>query len=63
MRRRRLEPFSELYECADIRDPEQFNYHLDKLIGQFVTKTENSGYELTEAGRRIEGATWSLRTD
>lgn len=49
-------PFSELYESVDIRDSGQFNYHLDKLLGQFVTKTENGGYGLTEAGRQINGA-------
>lgn len=53
----RREPmsFSSLYEAVDIDDSGQFNYHLDKLVGQFVSKGEE-GYTLTEAGRQINGA-------
>jgi len=47
--------FSDLREAVGMRDSGQFNYHLDKLVGQFVTKTED-GYELTRAGLRINGA-------
>ena len=47
--------FSELREAIDSRDSGQFNYHLDKLVGQFVRKT-SEGYELTQAGKRINGA-------
>ncbi len=47
--------FSELHDAVDIRDSGQFNYHLDKLVGQFVTKTDD-GYELTAAGGQINGA-------
>lgn len=47
--------FSALHDAVDIRDSGQFNYHLDKLVGQFVTKTEE-GYDLTAAGRQVNGA-------
>ncbi len=47
--------FSELYDAVDVEDSGQFNYHLDKLVDQFVNKTEE-GYTLTEAGRQINGA-------
>lgn len=44
--------FSELYERVDIRDSGQFSYHLDKLLGHFVRKTEQ-GYDLRQAGQRV----------
>lgn len=47
--------FSELHDAVDIRDSGQFNYHLDKLVGQFVTKGDD-GYALTAAGAQINGA-------
>jgi hypothetical protein len=47
--------FSELQDAVDIRDSGQFNYHLDKLVGQFITKAEE-GYALTAAGDQINGA-------
>lgn len=47
--------FSELHDAVDIGDSGQFNYHLDKLVGQFVQKTDE-GYSLTEPGRQINGA-------
>ncbi|MFC7071873.1 winged helix-turn-helix domain-containing protein [Halovenus rubra] len=50
-----LMTFSALHDAVDIRDSGQFNYHLDKLVGQFVTKTEE-GYELTAAGWQVNGA-------
>lgn len=46
--------FSELREAVGMRDSGQFNYHLDKLVGPFVARTD-AGYELTEAGRQING--------
>lgn len=49
------ETFSELRRAVGMRDPGQFNYHLDKLVGQFVTKTEE-GYRLTQAGKHVNGA-------
>jgi len=45
-------PFSELRERVGIRQGAQFNYHLDKLVGRFVEKTDD-GYELRRAGHRI----------
>jgi hypothetical protein len=48
-------PFSELHDAVDIGDSGQFNYHLNKLVDQFVTKTDE-GYELTAAGTQINGA-------
>lgn len=48
-------PFSDLREAVGIEDSGQFNYHLDKLVDRFVTRTEN-GYRLSQAGKRINGA-------
>lgn len=47
--------FSELREAVGVADSGQFNYHLDKLVGRFVRKTED-GYELTLAGLHVNGA-------
>jgi hypothetical protein len=44
--------FSELRARVDVRDPGQFNYHLRKLIGRFVNKTDR-GYELHPAGLHL----------
>jgi hypothetical protein len=44
--------FSELRERLGRPDSGQFNYHLGKLEGQFVRKTDE-GYELRRAGRRL----------
>ena len=44
--------FSELRERIGVKDPGQFNYHLNKLTTHFIRRTE-SGYELREAGKRI----------
>lgn len=51
----RVLTFSELHDAVDIRDSGQFNYHLNKLVGQFVDRTEE-GYKLTVAGQKINGA-------
>lgn len=48
-------PFSELYDGVEIDDSGQFSYHLDKLVGQFVTDTDG-GYRLTQAARHVNGA-------
>ncbi len=45
-------PFSELRERVGMRDSGQFNYHLDRLAGHFVRKTED-GYELRHAGHQL----------
>lgn len=47
--------FSELREAVGMRDSGQFNYHLNELVGRFITSTEG-GYELTQAGMQINGA-------
>lgn len=47
--------FSELREATGVSDSGQFNYHLDKLTGLFVRKTDD-GYDLTAAGRAVAGA-------
>jgi len=47
--------FSELREAVGVADSGQFNYHLDKLVGRFVRKTDD-GYELTLAGLHVNGA-------
>ncbi len=48
--------FSELREAVGIRDSGQFNYHLDKLTGAFVRKTDDGAYTLRHAGERVVGA-------
>lgn len=47
--------FSTLRERVGVRDPGQFNYHLQGLVGRFVAKSDD-GYALTAAGRRVVGA-------
>ena len=47
--------FSELRERVGTRDSGRFNYHLGKLVGTFLRRTDE-GYELTYAGHRIVGA-------
>jgi hypothetical protein len=44
--------FSTLYDRVDVDDSGQFNYHLDKLVGHFVRKTDD-GYALARPGRRV----------
>lgn len=44
--------FSELRARVGVDDPGQFNYHLGKLAGHFVQKSEE-GYALRTAGTRI----------
>lgn len=44
--------FSELYQRVDYDDPGNFNYHLDKLLGHFVTKTDD-GYALRHTGLKF----------
>ncbi|PSP27211.1 ArsR family transcriptional regulator [Halobacteriales archaeon QH_2_65_14] len=47
--------FSDLHERVGTVDSGHFNYHLKKLQGSLVRKTDD-GYELTHAGRQIIGA-------
>ena len=44
-------PFVELQEAAGFADSGRFNYHLDRLLGRFVRKTDD-GYELRAAGAK-----------
>ena len=48
-------PFSELFAASSLDDKGQFNYHLGKLVGPFLTHPED-GYTLTHAGRNIARA-------
>ena len=53
----RSEPvaFSALRERVGVADSGQFNYHLDKLVPEFVQRRED-GYALTHAGAQVIGA-------
>lgn len=44
--------FSELRDLVGVRDSGQFNYHLNKLTGQFVEQTDE-GYRITAAALQI----------
>lgn len=44
--------FSELFKRIDYEDSSNFQYHLDKLVGHFVTKADGE-YRLQQAGRRV----------
>lgn len=45
-------PFSALFERVSMRDTGTFSYHLEKLRGRFVAKTE-TGYRLRHAGHKL----------
>lgn len=51
-------PFSQLRKRVGMRHGKQFNYHLDKLVGQFVCKTD-TGYTLTTSAERILSVLWA----
>ena len=44
--------FTELYEAADVDSTSGFAYHLEKLVGPYLTET-SEGYRLTYNGARI----------
>ena len=44
--------YAELYGRVEYDDPSNFSYHLNKLVGHFVRKTDD-GYYLYDAGRRV----------
>lgn len=48
--------FSALRDRVAVVDSGQFNYHLTKLVGSFVSRTAEGEYELTYAGARVVGA-------
>lgn len=45
-------PFSTLYDEVGIDDSGNFSYHLEKLLGHFVQRTDD-GYTLRNAGRKL----------
>lgn len=45
-------PFSELDERINYDSPGNLNYHLDKLTGRYIRKTDE-GYHNTEAGNKV----------
>ena len=47
--------FSDLREAVGVRDSGKFNYHLGKLTGRFVEKSDE-GYTLRTAGQNIVGS-------
>jgi len=50
--------FSELLDRIDYDDSSNFSYHLEKLVGHFVRKTEE-GYRPRLAGRRVVESIYS----
>lgn len=44
--------FSELFDRVDYDDSSNFGYHLEQLVGHFVSKTDE-GYDLWKAGERV----------
>lgn len=50
--------FTELRDRVGMRQGGQFNYHLDKLVGHFVEKTD-AGYALRQPGRAVVQAVLS----
>jgi hypothetical protein len=48
--------FSELRDRVGIEDSGRFNYHLDKLLGEYITKYDDDVYAPTWAGVEIVGA-------
>jgi hypothetical protein len=51
-------PFSDLHDAVDVRDSGQFNYHLSKVVGPFVHKSDD-GYRLSTAGKRAVGTVFA----
>ncbi|WP_255196678.1 DUF7351 domain-containing protein [Halorarius litoreus] len=50
--------FSTLFERSDYDTRSNFSYHLDKLAGHFISRTE-AGYAIRQTGRRIVEAVLS----
>lgn len=50
--------FSDLRDRVGMDDSGQFNYHLSKLVGHFVTRTDD-GYKLRRTGERVVEAVLS----
>ncbi|MFC6954292.1 winged helix-turn-helix domain-containing protein [Halorubellus litoreus] len=47
--------FGEIRTAVGVEDPGQCHYHVDRLVGRFVRRTED-GYVLSPAGWRLVGA-------
>jgi hypothetical protein len=47
--------FTALHSRLDVRESSKFNYHLGRLVPEFVRKTDE-GYLLTHAGKQVVGA-------
>jgi DNA-binding transcriptional ArsR family regulator len=45
--------FADLQAAAGFDDSGHFNYHLDKLVGQFVERTDDDRYRLRAAGTKV----------
>lgn len=56
--------YSELFDRIDYDDASNFSYHLDKLVGQFIERSED-GYAIRRSGERVMEAILSgaLTTD
>jgi hypothetical protein len=50
--------FTELQDAVGVRDSGRFNYHLTRLVGQFIEK-DGGGYRLTAAGLAVVDAVQS----
>lgn len=50
--------FSELYDRVEYEGSSNFGYHLEQLVGHFVSKTDD-GYDLRQAGQRVVEAVLS----
>lgn len=50
--------YTELRDRVGLDEGDRFNYHLDRLVGHFVTKSEK-GYELRQPGRAVVQAVLS----
>jgi DNA-binding transcriptional ArsR family regulator len=58
LKERPVEPtleFADLRRRVGVRDSGNFNYHLDKLVGRFVLRTDE-GYRITPAGVQVVAA-------
>jgi hypothetical protein len=44
--------FSEIFDRVEYDDSSNFDYHLEQLVGHFVSKTDE-GYDLWKAGERV----------
>lgn len=44
--------FTELHDAVDVKSSSQFSYHLDQLVGRFISETPD-GYRLTYGGHKI----------